>query len=175
MTTTPKAEAQRKPRSPQRTPLIVELVRKVLFSEDFLRVVAFGSVIGGFNDGFVGGVSVVVSFIVSVIRVLRSVVRNVVRNAGQVGTPDGQRTQQKVPTAAMSGSVPNRVAGWSVRLLPVQERERYRNEYSAELSELRGQAWRSQVGYALRLLAYSVRLRQELQQSGPAPTRQRDR
>jgi hypothetical protein len=84
------------------------------------------------------------------------------------------RTQEAVSAAAVSSSIPNRVAGWSVRLLPAQERERYRDEFLGDLYDLRDKPWRSQMGYALRLLACSVRLRQELRQPAPEPARQQD-
>jgi hypothetical protein len=52
-----------------------------------------------------------------------------------------------------------RVMGWSVRVMPVAERVRYREEFMAELYELRESPRRVQVTFTARLLVYSVILR----------------
>lgn len=86
------------------------------------------------------------------------------------------RVRWQRAAAATGGTMANRVVGWSTWLLPAAERARYRDEFSAELAELDGESWRYQMGYALRLLVFSVQLRRVLRQPGPvAPVRQRDR
>jgi len=167
VTTTRKADTQRKPRSPRRASLAIAVGIVVSGAEISVAVSVFvrhADVVSGADLVAVG-----VGVTLSVLGVAAVVVGTVL---GKVGARDGLLQEASGP--AVGRSVPNRVAGWSVRLLPVQERERYRDEFAAELSELRGEPRRSQVGYALRLLLYSVRLRRVLRQPGPVPARQRD-
>jgi len=63
----------------------------------------------------------------------------------------------------------------SVRVLPVGERARYRDEFAAELYELREAPRRMQLAFAVRLLIHSMGLRRVLRQAQVAPIRQRGR
>lgn len=68
---------------------------------------------------------------------------------GAADTPVPDRVRQAVV----------RVVGWSVRILPAQERLRYHEEFMSELYELRTRPRRAQVEYAVRVLVYAVVLR----------------
>jgi hypothetical protein len=71
------------------------------------------------------------------------------------------------PGGVPVGWVALRLTGWSVRLLPVQDRPRYREEFESELFDLRKQSRWTQLRYGVRVLARSVALRRELRQSAP--------
>jgi hypothetical protein len=67
-----------------------------------------------------------------------------------------------------------RVVRWSVRVLPAVAQARYRQEFEAELFDLRERSRWVQLRYAMRLLVRSVWLRRALRQSAPmVPARKR--
>lgn len=77
--------------------------------------------------------------------------------------------------AAPARARPVRLAEWltglTVRVLPAGHRDRYGEEFAAELDDLTGTgaSWWRQLTYALRLVDRALVLRAELQQSAKSP------
>ena len=74
------------------------------------------------------------------------------------------------PRAALAGThcSARRLTAWSAQLVPAEWRDRYLEEFEAELCDLLGTSRRRQLAHAVRVLAQSVMLRWELQRSRQA-------
>lgn len=85
--------------------------------------------------------------------------RELVRELANRSVVLGASTESTVAACAMPGRAIWGVVGLAVRLLPVDQRPRYREEFGVELTDL---PRRRRCGHALRLLAHAWELRRAL-------------